>query len=221
MAAFRDQYRHAFSNLGAPLKPTDGISESTLRAAEKRFGIRIPKALADYYLVAGREQRLNCVYNRLLPPGEWFIDADHLVFMEENQAVVYWGVEVCRQPSSNVRLYQGVNGDPVIWHIEHERCSTFLLVMLHWQGAFGGAMPWCGTAPTTPQLVNTLNRGWTFVGEVNAMRAYSRSGQAACILLWEDSWRVFCGATKREKARTLANELGVSWDDPGNLVGGG
>jgi len=79
-------------------------------------------------------------------------------------------------------------------------------------------MPWCGTAPTSRQLVRRLDRGWRFVGEVNAMRAYRRPGQAACILLWENSWRVFCGATERETAKPLAKELGVSWDDPGTLV---
>lgn len=218
MASFCDQYRHAFSNLGSPLKPRDGISHSALRAAEKRLGESLPKALADYYLVAGREQRFNCVYERLLPPEEWFVDGYHLVFMEENQAVVYWGVQTCREPTSNAPVFQGVNGDPITWHVEHERCATFLLVMLHWQGAFGGAMPWCGTAPTSRQLVTRLDRDWRFVGEVNGMRAYSRPGQAACILLWENSWRVFCGATEAETAKTLAKELRVSWDDPGNLV---
>ncbi|MGO9114246.1 MAG: hypothetical protein ACLP9L_33950 [Thermoguttaceae bacterium] len=52
----------------------------------------ISAALRDYYLVAGRERRFNCCLNRLLPPQEWLVDKHRLIFMEENQAVLSWGV---------------------------------------------------------------------------------------------------------------------------------
>lgn len=215
MRSFRDQYRRAFATLGRPLTPRDGRAESRIAAAERKLGVRLPKALRDYYLVAGRERRFNCVHNRLYAPHEWSVDGDKLVFMEENQAVVLWGTAASCEPSEDPPVFQGVNGDPIEWYEEHERCSVFLIVELHWQGAFGGAMRWSATAAAPADLVALLDRSWPFVGEVNQMRAYSRQGQAACFLQWDDSWRVFAGARTKRGLDGIAAELGVKWDSPG------
>jgi hypothetical protein len=185
---------------------------SRIKAAEKRLGIRLPQALHDYYQVAGRERRFNRIFNRLLAPNEWFVDADKLVFMEENQAVVLWATAASLEPGDAPPAYQGVNGEPVEWYVEHERLSTFLVVMLYWQGAFGGAMRHCGTATVREELVEALDRDWTFVGEVNEMRAYGRPGQAVCFLRWEDSWRVFAGAISKSGLEDIAEELGIRWE---------
>jgi hypothetical protein len=208
----RNEYTRTFATLGRPLAPRDGSAESRIAAAERRLGVRAPTALRDYFLVAGRERRFNCVFNRLLRPEDWFVDSHKLVFMEENQAVVYWGTLAASRPPSDPPAFQGVNGDPIEWHAEHERCSVFLRVMLHWQAAYGGAMPWSGTASVAAGLLRRLNRQWSFVGEVNGMRAYSRSGQALCMLQWENGWRVSCGVTDKHDLEVIAGELNVEWE---------
>lgn len=211
MTRYRKEYGRTYANLGRPLTARDGCAESRIAAAERRLGVRVPTALRDYFLVAGRERRFNCVFDRLLRPEDWFVDAERLVFMEENQAVVYWGTLAAAKRASNPPVYQGVNGEPIEWYVEHEQCSVFLHVMLHWQGAFGGAMPWSGTATVAPTLVRRLNRKWSFVGEVNRMRAYSRQGQAVCLLEWDDGWRIFCGTAAKQDAARIADELGITW----------
>jgi hypothetical protein len=89
---------------------------------------------------------------------------------------------------------------------------VFLVVMLHWHGAFGGAMRCWGTAVVPPELVGTLDRDWPFVGEVNRTRAYGRPGQAICFLRWEDSWRIFAEASTRRHFVAIATELGLRWE---------
>ena len=78
--------------------------------------------------------------------------------MEENQAVVLWGTVAGLEPDDDPPVFQGVNGEPIEWYVEHERCSVFLLVMLLWQGTFGGAMRCSGTAAVSTELVSVLDR---------------------------------------------------------------
>lgn len=213
MINFQDQYRRAYESLGHPLTHREGRSETRIWAVERRLGVRLPKALRDYYLVAGTEQRFNHIFNDLYAPEEWFINGEKLVFMEENQAVVLWGTVAGLEPDDDPPVFQGVNGEPIEWYVEHERCSVFLLVMLLWQGTFGGAMRCSGTAAVSTELVSVLDRDWSFVGEVNGMRAYSRPGKAVCFLKWEDCWRVFAGAASTREFKAIAVELGLKWEN--------
>jgi hypothetical protein len=59
MRDFAREYVRVYSGIGCELKPRDGCPEAEIADAEVRLGIRIPRSLRDYYLVAGRERRLN------------------------------------------------------------------------------------------------------------------------------------------------------------------
>lgn len=172
----------------------------------------MPPAVREYFLVAGAERRFNQVYDRLLPPHEWFIDNGHVVFMVENQVVVLWAVTATSTPQPDPSAFMGANGKEIVWHLEHERCSTFLKVMIHWHGAYAGAMQYSNTASVAPELVDRLDSDWRFVGEVNGMRAYNRDGQAVCLVEWEDSWRIFGGATTKTGMSEIAHDLGINWE---------
>ena len=74
----------------------------------------------------------------------------------------------------------------------NEQCSIFLLVMLHWEATFGGAMTHVSTAVVNPQLVEGLDQNWSFVGEVRGMKAYNQPGLAVCFLKWDDDLENFC-----------------------------
>jgi hypothetical protein len=221
MGSFVGDYRRLFAELGAPLASGDGCDRSRVLAAEERLGIRAPRSLRQYYLLAGEESRFNQIHNRLLPPEKWFVDQGLLAFMEENQVVVYWGVEANSSPADDPPVFQGARAKPIEWHREHDRCSEFLMVMLHWQGAMGGAMAFCGSAAVPEAIVHQLDRDWSFAGEVNKMRAYHRKGQAVCYLEWRDliqrmrkssPWRIFAGASTAEGIQQIASDLRVTWE---------
>jgi hypothetical protein len=222
MRDFASEYAELFAELGSPLAARNGCSESQIGRAEQRLGIRAPRSLRGYYLVAGRERRFNQILNRLLPPDEWFVDQGRFAFMEENQIVVYWGVEATLSPADDPPVFQGVRAEPIEWHWEHDACSQFLMVMLHWHGAMGGAMKHAASASVPKRLVKLLDRDWAFAGEVNKMRAYHRKGQAVCFLEWRDliqemrkesPWRIFAGASTAEGLQTVAKDLSVTFED--------
>jgi hypothetical protein len=215
MTHFGDEYRQAYASLGRPLRRQDGVPHEELLAAEKRLGVYLPIALCEYYRVAGRAKDFNCVYDRLLSPKDLAVQEHKLVFMEENQAVVLYSTPASQDPGEDPPVFMAANDDECRWDKVNGKCSVFLLVMLHWEAAFGGAMPFGGTAKVKPGLRSLLNRNWSFVGEVNRMRAYHKNGQALCFLKWMPEWRVFVGSQSEASLSAIAEELGLEWDNDG------
>ena len=212
MTEFDQLYRQAFAGLGRSLGPDDQTPEGELAAAEARLGVSAPAALRTYYQVAGRADDFNRRHERLLRPADWFIESGRLVFMEENQVVVLYGTPPA-SAGADPPAYLAANADPIRWEEVNAHVSTFLLVLLHWQATFGGALPHVGTADVAPEARERLDAGWAPVGEVNGMRAYHRPGSAVCCLEWGHSWRAFAGAVESDGLVGVADELHVRWDD--------
>jgi hypothetical protein len=97
----------------------------------------MPGALRDYFRLAG-EARENREHNRLLPPEELVVEDGCLVFMEENQSVVDWGIPVAQAGKADPEVWQRVNGDAPEWHSEDMRFSEFILKNLAWQRGVEG-----------------------------------------------------------------------------------
>jgi hypothetical protein len=203
------KYGEAFSSLGVLLQDGDGCSETQVAAAEADLGIRVPTAIRAYFLLCGLETFLNQAHNHLLLPSEWFLDGGRLVFLAENQNVVVWGAELGERLEDPLIL-QGVNGDDIDWHPEHEKASEFLIVMLHWQAVMGG-LGRTRSAIVDREFSARLS-DWRYAGEINAMRAYSRDGVALCWLKWEDTWRVFASSAHEDRVEGLAQQLSIAWD---------
>lgn len=208
---FARTFQQAYSALGQRLTRRDAMPLSQIRAAEKRLGVVIPNCLREYYRVAGREAQFNTIFDRFLPPDEWFIDHKRLVFMEENQQVVFWGVPAVSEELNDPPVYHGVACGEIKWYREHRQCSAFLSVMLHWHGAFGGALPATSSALASIAMRKKLRHGWGFIGEVNHMQAFARPGKAVCHLKWDDGWRLFAGAVSQKELDEIAQELDLKW----------
>jgi hypothetical protein len=209
--AFAGRYRALFALLGQPLKPEDGWSPDTL-AHLNLEGVRLPEALRAYYLVAGNERRLNHSFNRLLALEDVFVEAGRLVFMEENQNVVYWGVS---GDDANPMVEQGVNlhPEPLEWHSENVNLAEFLEVTLVWQASFGGGLKHCVTAPVTPDVRQRLEASVALIGRMNELGVYAQDGCALSVLKWDDGWRVFAGFHTRKAQTSLGREIGVRWEE--------
>jgi len=133
----QDGYRSLFGRLGFQLSKRDRISEAQIAKAETKVGVRLPAALWDYYLVAGRERVLNHAFNRLCLPSEWELHSGKLNFMEENQTVVAWAVTATTRPTHDPPVFQAPLVSRALdqWYVEHNRCSTILKFMIHLQAA--------------------------------------------------------------------------------------
>jgi hypothetical protein len=125
---YKDRFREIF---GAPPSPSDGLGDTAVRAELGRIGFVIPKALFDYYSLAGRHW-INENHNHLrtIANLEW-VD-DKLIFMEENQCVVFWGIDKSDLRQTDPVVWQAANDDPVEWFAENYRLSQFLMAMWKW-----------------------------------------------------------------------------------------
>lgn len=123
-------------HLGRDPKRDDGISVAALKKAERRLGVKLPVAVRDYYLMAGRLDQLNRAHNLLFTPDDLRVEEDHLWFMEENQAVVHWALPVKRLSGNDPIVYQRANVDGAKWYSEKMRFSSFLIRMYDWQAGF-------------------------------------------------------------------------------------
>jgi hypothetical protein len=217
MASFKKYYRTLYQRFGYPLTERTALSPEVLAAAEKRLGVQVPTALHNYYLVAGRERRFSACHHRLLQPSKWTIDKHRLIFMEENQGVVWWGVSTRNPDSDDPPVSQGINDEPITWYPEHRKCSVFLAVMLHYQAVSGG-FRFCGTADAPDQSSYRFEEhGWTHYGEVNSLSAYSRRNQVVCLmppgdLPFMQKWSVLAGGKTNGDLRAIAADLGVAFE---------
>jgi hypothetical protein len=215
MASFKKYYRTMYQTFGYPLTGRTALPSEVLTTVEKRLGVRVPAALRDYYLIAGRERRFSACHNRLLPPAKWTIDKHRLIFMEENQGVVWWGVSTRNPGSDDPPVSQGINDEPITWHPEHRKCSVFLAVMLHYQAVSGGFRFYGRADAPDPSNYRFEERGWTYYGEVNSLLAYSRRNQVVCLMPPSDlpfmqKWSVLAGGKTKADLQAIEAELGMA-----------
>jgi hypothetical protein len=126
---FREFYVSYFFELfgGAP-EPTDGLGEEAVEARLTKRGLRIPKALFDYYSLAGYHW-INKKRNRLRPIEELEWHKDWLVFMDDDQGVVSWGIHKWDLNTPDPRVWQGVLGEETHWLQDSSTLSQFLMDM--------------------------------------------------------------------------------------------
>jgi hypothetical protein len=208
MQGFAERLASVLKRLVRPLTTADGESEASTSEGEVRLGVRLPAVLREYYLLAGRLDRFNRAHNRLLRPEEWTVDGGKLVFLEENQCVVFWGVEAVTSPIDDPPVYQGqkVRGRPTDWYVEHERCSEFLLVMFHLQAVWGG-YEFLGGTETASEALERFLTGWTPVGSVNELLAFNRDGKVACFIQGKGSSQLYVGGRTERDFKAIEDEL--------------
>ncbi|HXG12142.1 MAG TPA: hypothetical protein VNK04_20475 [Gemmataceae bacterium] len=214
VSSFKKYYRTIYATFGYPLVERQGMSSEELAAVEKRLDVQVPAALRAYYLVAGRERRFNTCHHRLLKPQKWSIDKRRLIFMEENQRVLWWGVSIRNPDSDDPSVWQGVNDDEITWVREHRRCSEFLGFILHYQAVNNG-FPFCSMADAPDRFdYDFEENGWTYYGEIGAVRAYSRSNQVVCLqppaLPFMDALQVLAGAKTKRDLQAIGDDLGMT-----------
>jgi hypothetical protein len=131
---FRQDYVDLIQrHLGRDPNRSDGVTEAALSRCERRLGVRLPTAMREYYLIAGRLDQLNKSHNLLFNLDELRIEDRHLWFMEENQAVVHWGLPATRLSNDDPIVHQRVNEAGAKWYSEKMRFSKFLTRVYDWQ----------------------------------------------------------------------------------------
>jgi hypothetical protein len=93
-----------------------GLNQSQQTVSEKNpsgpRGLHIPQALFDYYAVAGYHW-VNKKQNRLRPIEELDWYKDWLVFMDDDQGLVSWGIHRQDLSSSDPVVWRGILGEEI------------------------------------------------------------------------------------------------------------
>jgi hypothetical protein len=201
-----DEYRGLLAEVTGRAAAGRGFPVRAVGAAEARLGVSLPGALRDYYLSVGRHP-INRAHNRLWPPDELEVSGGRVVFMEENQCVVFWGVPA-RGKAADPVVYQTGDLEDGDWYAE-VRCSRFLAVTLCWQ-AVGGGLPAGGIAESVTRAARRALRGWRPVGRAGGLSAFARAGRVACV---GGDGQLYVGARSRRDLRALEAELGVEIEE--------
>jgi hypothetical protein len=203
---FAEGYRNVLTAITGSASSAHGYPLRAVEVAEARLGFAIPEALRDYYLSVGRHE-LNRVHNRLWPPDDLEVFQGRLVFLEENQCVVYWGVRR-RTTAADPVVSQTMDLDDGEWSAE-VRCSLFLPAMLCWYAA-GSWMPHTGYTDEMPHAAaRRLVRGWPSAGRSGVHSAFVRPGQVVTVEESGGGVVVRLGTRSRRDFEALVSEFGV------------
>ena len=116
------------------IEPSDGIDPAKVKEVELNLKITFPLAIKQYYQLAGDIELINCFHNQIYKADEIKIIDDKLIFMEENQSICYWGIDLVAN-SDNPEVYQGRldEGKEIKWYSEEMSFSEFIVKMLEWE----------------------------------------------------------------------------------------
>ncbi|MBA4190760.1 MAG: hypothetical protein C0467_22470 [Planctomycetaceae bacterium] len=202
---FADGYRSVLAAITGRASSAHGFPLRAVEAAEARLGFAIPEALRDYYLSVGRHE-LNRVHNRLWPPDDLEVHEGRLVFLEENQCVLYWGVPR-RTSAADPVVSQTFDLDDAEW-MREVRCSLFLPAMLCYYAA--SWMPHSGYTDEMPHATaRRLVRGWPSAGRSGVHSAFARPGQVVTVEEAGSGVVVRLGTRSRRDFDALVSEFGV------------
>ena len=207
--AWAEHYRGLLADITGRAAARHGYAPRAVEAAEARLGVRLPGPLRGYYLAAGRHP-INQAHNRLWPPDALEVERGRVVFLEENQGVVYWAVPA-RGRAADPMVFQAEDPEDGPWRAE-ARCSTFLSVMLCWQAVAGGLRAVGLAEPVRPEARRAL-RGWQSVGKFGGLAAFVRHGRVVCAQEDGEAAMLYLGARSRRDLGALGAELGVTVEE--------
>jgi len=127
----------AESLLGRPLSENDGINNTIIQQAESRLGIKLPEALKEFYALMGNLEIFTSSFECFMTPDELEYEDSMLIFLDENQGVCQWAVNIIDDEDATVYMVT-INDDKPIWHSEEVTLEEFLKVVMYLQYAEGG-----------------------------------------------------------------------------------
>lgn len=129
--------------LGRTLDASEGLDIQSIEAAEKKLSVKFPEALKDFYLNVGKINLFTDGFEFFAKPKQIYIKGNKLVFLEENQAVLSWGIDLKDLSKDVVPVYHSSNigdsEDDIIWYTEALPLPEFLELIMYYQAASADA----------------------------------------------------------------------------------
>ena len=218
MTKYLEKYREIAKNLYPNSLTNSGISPGAITVAERRLGFLFPKALAEFYLLVGNHRSINFSYNELISIDCIEIEANKLVFFQENQGVCYWGIDLTDITTGDPPVWVGQsieNQEELDWYLDSKSLSDFLIIMLCWQSVMGG-LPVVGSMDNVEKsIIKDVADNFSLieVEENNSgLQAYIGSGKIVCLAKGFNEISLCAGAIDNEKFLEIENTLQIEWD---------
>lgn len=197
-----------------------GYPLDEINALETRLKINLPQVLRSYYITLGKNEALNNSHNRLLKPNKeiGFSNDGFLVFYEENQASVYWGIKQENFDLDNPPVWgnYGTIESPD-WHLETKTTNDFLLLMGVYNGTLGGLKynANCFEIIET-ETVKKIQENWKEVNEIcwDKQRTYTNDFEEVLSLSFDENSNctaIFIGTSSKERFDNLLENLTIDW----------
>lgn len=126
---FQEFYKAHFREIfGAEPHPADGLGEEAVQTRLAQRGLRIPKALFDYYSLLGYN-RITAQQKRLrtIEELDWY--GNLLVFIDDGHGIVSWAIHKRDLDILDPVVWQGVHGEEMDWVPDTSTVSQFLVEM--------------------------------------------------------------------------------------------
>jgi hypothetical protein len=212
-ATFWSLYGQTAAALFAQIGELDGLRQRQLSAAERRLGFALPMLLRQFFLRVGKRRDLTRKYHRLLSPGELRVPAETLLFFEQSQQVVYWGIKVADVGVADPPVWQANSHTKkrLSWYPDHDHLSDFFITMLYRQfleyGENSGAML------ISKQTLSAIRRGWPEFKlrgkNLGAMELFARDGQALCVFRQGQQLELLAAGRTEQEFLDIGQRLGL------------
>ena len=197
-----------------------GYPEAAIAALEERLQVKIPASLRQYYLSLGNNKMVNDSFNRLTSLGEiGFSEDEHLVFYEENQAVVLWGIAKAELQQDNPPVYGTYDSGRAEWFTDADTTEHFLLSMAWWNGALGGLTHTAFTdleEDLTPTHIAAVTGNWEEQKGVSnqLLRFFTNDYEDILVLTTEQNGQVngvYAGTNNEARFNFILQTLNMEW----------
>ena len=192
------------------------MSASEVDAAQSLCKCTFPEELNVFYRLLGNLSMFMSSFQNFIEP---YRKGDYLVFLEENQGVCYWGVNLHDTPSNeDIKVYMctDIDAERLEWHPEEITLKAFLLVIMYYQCAQGGYQ--YGSAVYKSDFehedeylafLKDVTEGWKEAVNYNGLVIYIRS----TALIWhflDENGRVgdiiFASSLKKKEIEQLGKQ---------------
>jgi hypothetical protein len=199
---FSAKYRSAFESIYGRLpKPSEGVPEQALAAAEKRLGGKLPAALRSFYATVGGTSNVTSAHNNLTPPDALSVEQGWVQFCDENQSVCDWWLRLDAGDDPNVE--QRMDGSEDVGP-----CSEFLHYLIHLQALMGG-LEHCGSRDRKKATVQKIQAACALACDKEGLAIYQRGG--ALIGCAEGADMLFAAARSEQDRAWLEQHLGFGF----------
>ncbi|BAP31242.1 uncharacterized protein CHSO_2205 [Chryseobacterium sp. StRB126] len=196
-----------------------GFSETEIISVEQSLNIKLPAVLHEYYLAIGKNKTVNDSHNRLLSPNNFYFTEDrYLVFYEENQGVVQWGIKETDLHLDNPSVWG--NYDTVHesdWQQETQTLENFFLSMSIYYGTLGGLLYHANSfSPVASETVKFIQRNRSEVSEISweRQKIYTDHYFEVISLSFDEAGEctaVFVGTSLEERFEKILDLPGIDW----------